>query len=94
MRKFILSSLELFSKIAIFLILFFGLITGIVGFSSSSFGSLIGGAFGFFVALLICVILFGALFLLMEIAENTRRTAVATEALHKDGSREAPDGQE
>ena len=87
MRKFILSSLETFSNIAIFLILLLGFLYGVIGFSSSTFGSLIGGAFGVFIALLFCAIVFGALFLLMEIADNTRRTAVATEALRSDSAR-------
>ncbi len=87
MRKFILSSLETFSSIAIFLILLLGFLYGVVGLSSSTFGSLIGGAFGVFIALLICAIVFGTLFLLMEIADNTRRTAVAAEALLSDNAR-------
>ena len=93
MRKFILSSLELFSHIAIFLILLSGIIQGAIGggIGGNSFGVMIGGALGFFISLVVCVILFGALFLLMEIADNTRRTAVATEAMRKAGAPQAGD---
>lgn len=83
MRKFILSSLELFSHVAIFLILVSGLISGAIngGIAGDVSGAVMGGAIGFLSALVACVILFGAIFLLMEIAENTRRTADAVDAL-------------
>ncbi len=75
MRKFILSSLSIFSHIAIFLILLSGVIRGAIG------GGVGGETAG--------VILFGALFLLMDIAVSTRRTAVATEAMRSDRGRPA-----
>ena len=83
MRKFIVSSLEVFSQIAIFLILVAGLINGAVsgGSSGGVAGAIFGGAVGFLVALVICVVLFGAVFLLIDIAENTRRTAESIKAL-------------
>jgi len=83
MRKFILSSLELFSHVAIFLILVFGVVNGIVGGGNAGGlgGAIAGGAVGFLLALVVCVVLFGTIFLLMEIAENTRRTAVALDAM-------------
>jgi len=77
MRKFILSSLEVVSRIAIFLILVSGIIRGAIsgGTTGDVGGAVVGGAIGFVSALVICVVLFGAIFLLMEIAENTRRAA-------------------
>ncbi len=83
MRRFILSSLELFSHIAIFLILLSGIIQGAIGggITGDAGGAIVGGTFGFLMALVVCVVLFGVIFLLMEIAENTRRTAAAIDAL-------------
>ena len=88
MRKFILSSLELFSHIAIFLILLAGIVRGAIsgGTAGDVGGAIVGGAFGFLASLVVCVILFGAVFLLMEIAENTRRTAVAIDAIRSSGA--------
>lgn len=83
MRKFILSSLELFSRIAIFLILMSGTIQGIASGRSLG-GGILGGVIGFLSALLASVVIFGVIFLLMEIAENTRRTAVALEATNSN----------
>ena len=80
MRKFILSSLELTSNIAIIVILLFGLFTGATWLSGNPFGALIGATLGLLIALVVCVLIFGVIFLLMEIAENTRRTAAAVDA--------------
>ena len=80
MRRFILSSLETTTNIAIGATLFFGLILGAIGSGGGPFGTIIGASFGFLVALVISVVVFGSIFLLMEIAENTRRTAAALEA--------------
>ena len=82
MRKFILSSLEIMSNIAIFLILLSGIIRGAIGggITGDVGGALVGGVVGFFTALVVCVVLFGVIFLLMEIADNTRRTAAALES--------------
>lgn len=82
MRKFILSSLEIMSNIAIFLILLSGIIRGAIGggITGDVGGAIVGGVVGFFMALVVCVVLFGVIFLLMEIADNTRRTAVALES--------------
>ncbi len=94
MRKFILSSLEIFSHIAIFLILLTGVIRGAIGggLGGDTVGVIIGGALGFFISLVVCVVLFGAVFLLMEIADNTRRTAVALESMGSDSIRQAGSG--
>ena len=86
MRRFILSSLELFSHIAIFLILLSGIIQGAIGggITGDAGGAIVGGIFGFLMALVLCVVLFGVIFLLMEIADNTRRTATAIDALRSN----------
>ena len=83
MRKFILSSLELFSHVAIFLILLSGIIQGAIGggVAGDVGGAVVGGVVGFLSALVVCVVLFGVIFLLMEIADNSRRTAAALEAM-------------
>jgi hypothetical protein len=91
MRKFILSSLELISTLAIFLILVSGIINGATnaGIAGGSKAAIFGGAIGFVVALIACVILFGVVFLLLDIADNTRRTAEAIEkmrAVANDGN--------
>ena len=79
MRRFILSSLELLCTIAIFLILLFGTLNGIL--QAGSLGgvgaAVIGGIVGFVVSLVVCVVLFGVIFLLLDIAENPRRMANA-----------------
>ena len=86
MRKFILSSLELFSHIAIFLILLSGIIQGAIGggIAGDVGGAVVGGVVGFLSALVVCVVLFGVIFLLMEIADNTRRTAAALEEMRSN----------
>ena len=86
MRKFILSSLELFSHVAIFLILLSGIIQGAIGggVAGDVGGAVVGGVVGFLSALVVCVVLFGVIFLLMEIADNTRRTAAALEAMRSN----------
>ena len=91
MRKFVLSSLELFSHIAIFLILLSGVINGAItwGSSGGTGAAIAGGAIGLLVSLVACVVIFGVVFLLMDIAENTRRTAEAVKGL-QDRQRELP----
>ncbi len=79
MRRFILSSLELTTNIAIIATLFLGLVLGAFASGGGPFGTIIGAGFGFLVALGISVVVFGSVFLLMDIAENTRRTAAAIE---------------
>ena len=79
MRRFLLSSLELTTNIAIVATLFLGLVLGAFASGGGPFGTLIGATFGFLVALAISVVVFGSVFLLMEIAENTRRMASAVE---------------
>ncbi len=79
MRRFILSSLELTTNIAIIATLLFGLILGAIGSGGGPFGTIIGATFGFLVALVVCVVVFGSVYLLMDIAENTRRTAALLE---------------
>jgi hypothetical protein len=84
MRRFILSSLELVSQIAIFLILVMGLINGATtGGAGGVSGAIAGGTMGFLTAFVFCVVVFGAIFLLLEIAENTRRTADSIDAFRK-----------
>ena len=77
MRRFITRSLEVFSNIAIALIIM----------SSTASGATlgVGGAIvGFVVGLVVSVIAFGALFLLMDIADNTQRSADALASISLD----------
>lgn len=76
MRKFITKSLEIICQIAIVVLLLGGFIGG---WQSGGFGNAIGGLLG---AFLISVVFFGALFVLLDIAEYTRRTAEALEKQH------------
>lgn len=73
MRSFITKSLEIICQIGIVLIV---IGSAISGNATGGFGGAIVGALG---GLIFSVILFGALFLLMDIADNTRRTAEALE---------------
>ena len=73
MRSIITKSLEVISYIGIVVIILGGAISG----------SQAGGAMGFISGLIggfvFSVVVFGALFLLMDIADNTRRAADAQE---------------
>lgn len=69
MKKIITKSLELFCQIAIVIII---LATTIGGANAGGFG---GAIVGLVTGSVFSVLLFGALFLLMDIADNTRKTA-------------------
>jgi len=73
MRNMITKSLELICQIAIVVFVLGGLIGG------WNAGGFLGGIAGLIGAFLFSVVFFGALFVLLEIAENTRRTAEALE---------------
>jgi uncharacterized membrane protein len=73
MRNFITKSLEIICQIAIVVMLLAGLIGG---WQAGGFMTAIGGLLG---AFLFSVVFFGALFVLLDIAEFTRRTAEALE---------------
>jgi hypothetical protein len=73
MRNMIVTSLELICQIAIVVFVIGGLIGG------WNSGGFLGGIAGLIGAFLFSVVFFGALFVLLEIAENTRRTAEALE---------------
>jgi len=74
MRSFVTRSLEVICQIAIVLLLISGFIGG---WQSGGFFGAIGGLIG---AFLLSVVFFGALFILLDIADNTRRTAEALES--------------
>ncbi len=73
MRKMITKSLELICQIAIVVFVIGGLVGG------WNAGGFFGGIAGLIGAFLFSVVFFGALFVLLEIAENTKRTAEALE---------------
>jgi uncharacterized membrane protein len=73
MRRFFSKSLEIICQIAIVVMLIAGLIGG---WQAGGFFAGIGGLIG---AFLFSVVFFGALFVLLDIAEYTRRTAEALE---------------
>jgi len=73
MRNMITKSLELICQIAIVVFVIGGLVAG------WNAGGFFGGIAGLIGAFLFSVVFFGALFVLLEIAENTRRTAEALE---------------
>ena len=76
MRNMITKSLELICQVAIVVFVLGGLIAG---WNEGGFFGAIAGLIGSF---LVSVVFFGALFVLLEIADNTRRTA---EALERQG---------
>jgi uncharacterized membrane protein len=76
MRQMITKSLELICQIAIVVFLLGGLISG---WQWGGFFGAIGGLIGAFI---FSVTFFGALFVLLDISDHTRRTA---EALEKKG---------
>lgn len=73
MRSFITKSLEIICQIAIIVMLLGGLIGGWQS------GGMLGGIGGLIGAFLFSIVFFGALFVLLDIAEFTRRTAEALE---------------
>jgi len=73
MRNLITKSLELICQIAIVVFVLGGLIGG------WSQGGFLAGIAGMIGAFLFSIVVFGALFVLLEIADNTRRTAEALE---------------
>ena len=73
MRKFFAKSLEIICQIAIVVMLLGGLIGGWQS------GGFLGGIAGLIGAFLFSVVFFGALFVLLDIVDHTRRTAEALE---------------
>jgi uncharacterized membrane protein len=73
MRSFISKSLEVICQLAIVILLLSGF------FGGWQSGGFIGAIGGLIVAFVVSVVFFGALFILLDIAENTRRTAEALE---------------
>ena len=80
MRRFITGSLEVFSYVAIVLIVLSFMASG------AEYG-LVGIVFGMAGGLAVSVVLFGALFLLMDVADNTRRAADALANLSRERDR-------
>lgn len=73
MRSFISSSLEIILQIVFVLMLLAGLVSG---WSTGGFVAAIGGLIGAFV---FGVVMLGAIFVLLDIRDNTRRAADAAE---------------
>ncbi|MGD2062491.1 MAG: hypothetical protein PVF51_02785 [Nitrospirota bacterium] len=69
MRKLITKAFDIFCQVGVVLLLLGGLIGG---YSANGIGGAISGLIG---AALLSVILFGVLFVLMEIRDNTARSA-------------------
>jgi len=68
MRKLITKSLELFSYLVIFFLI---TAAGVSGASQNGIGGFFVGVIG---GVIMSIVVFGALFILMDIADNTRRT--------------------
>jgi len=81
MRRLILRSLETVAYGAIVLV--------VLGFGAAGAAAM-GGFFGFLVGCLggaiLSIVLFGVLFLLLDIADNTRRTAELLQSKTENGS--------
>ncbi|MDZ7645558.1 MAG: hypothetical protein U5K76_15850 [Woeseiaceae bacterium] len=73
MRRLFSKSLDIISQIAIVLILISGLIGGWQA------GGILGGVGGLIGGFIISTVIFGALFIFMDISDYTRRTAEALE---------------
>lgn len=69
MRDMITKSLEIFCQIAIVVIVIGTTVSG------ANAGGVGGAIAGFLGGLVVSILAFGALFLLMDIADNTRKTA-------------------
>lgn len=87
MKQFVVKSLEVLASIGFVLVIIFGAIGGYrralwamhfedLGFGGPIIGLVIGAAGGFVLA----VVVFGVLFLVMDIADNARRTRELIEA--------------
>ena len=77
MRQLITKSLEIICQIAIVVMLLGGLVSG------WQYGGFFGAIGGLIFSFIFAVVFFGALFILLDIADYTRRTA---EALEQRGS--------
>ena len=77
MRRFITRSLEVFSYAAIVLIVLSSTVSG----AAPGAG---GAVVGMVVGLVVSVVAFGALFLLMDVADNTRRAADALASISRE----------
>ena len=73
MRQLITKSLELICQIAIVVMLLGGLVSG------WQYGGFFGAIGGLIFSFIFAVVFFGALFILLDIADYTRRTAEALE---------------
>ena len=78
MRQFIIRSMDIVCQIGVFIVLIYMTVKGA---STDGFG---GAVVGFLAGLIASVIVFGVVFLLLEIADNTRRTADAVANLYLD----------
>ena len=73
MRQLVTKSLELICQIAIVVMLLGGLVSG------WQYGGFFGAIGGLVFSFIFAVVFFGALFILLDIADYTRRTAEALE---------------
>ncbi|MGI9205722.1 MAG: hypothetical protein ACR2Q3_17025 [Woeseiaceae bacterium] len=78
MRRFITKSLELFSYLVIFFMI---TAAGMSGASQNGIGGFLVGIIG---GAIMAIVIFGALFILMDIADNTRRTVELLEQQRRD----------
>lgn len=78
MRKLITKSLELFSYLVIFFLI---AAAGMSGASQNGFGGFLVGIIG---GVIMSIVIFGALFILMDIADNTRRTVELLEQQRRE----------
>ena len=74
MRRLIVNTLELLCNVAIVLILLMSTIQG------ANTGGFMGAIFGLIGGFIFSVLVFGALFVLMDIADHTRRSADALQS--------------
>ena len=83
MKLFVIKSLEVVSIIGFFLFIIASAAAGYQSAVQNFFNPVIGGAMGLLLGFVAAVVTFGLIFLVMDIADNTRR---ARELLEQRGS--------
>ena len=73
MKLFVIKALEVVSVIGFFLVIFFAAVAGYQQAYMQFQNPILGAGFGLLVGFIVAVVTFGMIFLVMDIADNTRR---------------------
>ena len=74
MKFFVIKALEVVSVIGFFLVIFIGTVAGYQQADLQFQNPILGASFGLLVGFVAAVVTFGMIFLVMDIADNARRT--------------------